>query len=148
MSRLKILKGLGNIFFVGLVVCMMSCASTSSKRSFGEVVDDSVLVNKVKVRLIKNKITNGLKVNVDAWKGIVTLKGRLNSQEQINKSIEIAESEVGVRQVKSYLVLKNEQGYGENHSNKKNSGNSSKIEEKEIGTGQAVDLDSAPRVTE
>lgn len=84
---------------------LVSCASTATKRSVGEVVDDAVISNKLKVKYLKDKQVKGFKVNVDTWKGVVTLRGRMENQEQINRAIQIAERERGVKVVKSYLVI-------------------------------------------
>ncbi len=88
-----------------LILAVAGCSSTSSKRSMGEVIDDSVISNKVKVKYLKDKTVKGLKVNVDTWKGIVTLHGRVDSQEQVDRAIVIAERQPGVKEVKSYLAV-------------------------------------------
>lgn len=90
------------IFLMGAV----ACSSTSQKRSIGEVIDDSVISNKLKVKFLKDKTVKGFKINIDTWKGVVSLRGKVDNQEQINRAVEIAERQPGVREVKSYLVLR------------------------------------------
>lgn len=88
-----------------LAFSLVQCASTPKKRSLGETLDDAVISNKLKTRYMGDKRVKAFKLNVDTWKGVVTLKGRLESQDQINHAIEMAERMAGVREVKSHLRL-------------------------------------------
>lgn len=114
------------IFLVPFFV--LACSSTPQKRSAGEVIDDAVISNKIKIKFVKDKVVKAFKINVDTWKGVVTLRGRVDSQEQINRALEIAERQQGVKTVKSYLVLTTT-------SAKKQKGTST-IEEKDLVTSQ------------
>lgn len=93
------------IFFIGV-----QCSATPKKRSFGQVIDDNVILVKLKTRFIKDKKVPSKDISIQVWKGVVTLKGELQTQEQINHAIELAEMQKGVREVKTYLVLN---GFGE-----------------------------------
>lgn len=86
-------------------VGLLACSATAQRRSFGEVVDDAVISNKIKIKYFKDKEVKGAAVNINTWKGVVTLKGVVGNQLQIHRAIEIAERQAGVREVKSYLVL-------------------------------------------
>lgn len=101
-SNIWVIWALALIFLMGA----FACSSTPQKRSIGEVIDDSVISNKLKVKFLKDKSVKGFKINIDTWKGVVSLRGKVNTQEQINRAVEIAERQPGVREVKSYLVLK------------------------------------------
>lgn len=94
------------ILLVSMILFFAQCSATSHKRSFGEVVDDNVIHTKLKTKLIKDKIVNAGQININVWKGVVTLKGTVDNQDQINRSIEMAEKQKGVTEVKAYLVLK------------------------------------------
>lgn len=96
--RKKILLLLGLVFLV-------ACSSTPHKRSVGEVIDDSVISNKLKIKYLKNIHMRALKINIDTWKGVVTLKGKVKSQDQIDKAVDIAERQPGVKEVKSNLTV-------------------------------------------
>jgi len=95
-------------FYFLLVLCILStqCSATAKKRSFGEVVDDNVISMKLRAKYVNKKTTPSTRINMKVWKGVVTLSGALNTQEQINAAIETAEQQAGVREVKAYLVLK------------------------------------------
>ncbi|EKD42118.1 MAG: transport-associated protein [uncultured bacterium] len=88
-----------------VLLFLTSCASTPVKRNLSEVIDDSVISNRLKVRYIKDTLVKGFDINIDTYKGIVSLKGQLEDQSQINRAIEIAERENGVKEVKSYLYI-------------------------------------------
>jgi len=115
-----------NILFVSALLVLLptltGCPATHTRRSFGEVVDDGMISNKLKVKYLKDKEIKGFQINVDTWRGVVSLQGRVNTQEQINRSIEIAEQQKGVREVKSYLLLKDEG----------NKSNKSRIKERDV----------------
>ena len=83
-----------------------ACSATPRKRSVGEVIDDSVISSKLKVKYLKDKSIKGFKINIDTWKGVVTLKGKVEGQRQIDRAVDIAERQPGVKEVKSYLIVK------------------------------------------
>ena len=90
-----------------LVLALFSaCSATASKRSIGEVIDDAVITNKLKTSYMKDKGVKAHQIDVDTWKGVVSLRGRVESQDQINRAIELAERQPGVREVKSYLAIR------------------------------------------
>lgn len=97
------------ICMLALVSMIFSCASTAHKRSFGEVIDDEVVAVNLKTKFMKDKAVPAKKILIRVWKGVVTLKGELDSQSSINRAIELAEKQRGVREVNSLLVL---QGFG------------------------------------
>ncbi len=85
-----------------------ACASTPEKRSFGEVVDDTVLTSRVKTKLLADKETKGIKINVDSWKGDVTLKGKVSSEAERAKTVEVVQGVSGVRSVNDLLTVGDE----------------------------------------
>ncbi|MDO8520234.1 MAG: BON domain-containing protein [Deltaproteobacteria bacterium] len=89
-----------------VIILLAACSATPKKRSVGEVIDDSVISNKLKVKYLRDKTVKGLKINIDTWKGVVTLKGKVDSQGQIDRAVELAERQQGVREVKSYLIIR------------------------------------------
>lgn len=114
-------KKIVSFLFAVLMISLSACAGTSNKRSFGQVVDDAVITNKLKAKYIKDKTVKAFKVDVDTHKGVVKLKGKVDNQEQIDRAIEIAERMPGVNEVKSYLIVKNRSEWSsqETSSNKR-----------------------------
>lgn len=88
-----------------IAVTLFACASTASKRSVGEVLDDNVVAMKLRTKLAKDKIVNFGNMDIKVWKGIVTLTGSQANQEQIDRAIEVSEQQAGVKEVKAFLVL-------------------------------------------
>lgn len=93
-----------------IVVFTVSCSATSQKRSLGEVLDDGVITNKLKTRFMKDKSVKAHQIDIDTWKGVVSLKGTVDTQEQVDRAVQIAERQGGVKEVKSYLVISRERG--------------------------------------
>ena len=98
--------------FILLLVATLSmaiggCSSTQMRRSLGETIDDAVITNKLKTKFMKDKTVKAFQIDIDAWKGVVSLRGKVDSQNQIYKAIEMAERQTGVKEVKSYLVIRN-----------------------------------------
>lgn len=90
--------------FVVLLLCQ--CSATTSKRSTGETIDDNVIMVKLRSKYINDKIVKAGQIKVKSWKGVVTLSGVMDTQTAVNRAIEIAEQQNGVKEVKAYLVLK------------------------------------------
>lgn len=96
-----------NLLFPILIAMLtLNCAASSQSRSFGEVVDDEVIALSLKTKYMKDKGVPAKDVSIKVWRGIVTLKGELAEQEQINRAVELAELQKGVKEVKAFLVLK------------------------------------------
>lgn len=89
-----------------LALFLLACSATPQKRSLGEVIDDTVIATKLKTKYMKDGVVDNKNVKLKVRKGVVQLSGVLNSQGEINRAIEIAEKQKGVKEVKAYLVLK------------------------------------------
>ena len=100
-----------NIFISYLVMLMLiatftACASTPTRESTGEYVDDSVITTKVKALLAEDAFLMSFQIGVETHKGIVQLSGFVDSQNTINKAGQIAMSVKGAKSVKNDLILK------------------------------------------
>ena len=96
----------------------MACAPTAKKRSFGETFDDNVMAIRLRTKFLKDKVVPSQDISIKVRRGVVTLTGEVNRQEQLNRSIELAEMQPGVKEVKAYLVLR-EFGKLKQHAEKK-----------------------------
>ncbi len=90
---------------MGLAVVMSGCAKNSQNRTVTRAFDESVLDLKLRSKFMKDKSVPSNRIRIDIERDVVTLQGRLQNQDQINRAIEIAEQQQGVAEVKSYLVL-------------------------------------------
>jgi osmotically-inducible protein OsmY len=98
--------------FVGYFVLLMliasfaACASTPTRESTGEYVDDSVITTKVKSLLAADDFLKSFQISVETYKGTVQLSGFADSQKAVDKAGEIARSVKGVTSVKNDLIVK------------------------------------------
>jgi len=104
MKKRNIFIGYFALFM--LIVIFMACASTSKQESTGEYVDDSVITTKVKALLANDEFFKSFQIGVETFKGTVQLSGFVNSQQAIDKAVQIARSVKGVTSVKNDLIVK------------------------------------------
>ena len=89
-----------------LVTALAACASTSTRSSTGEYIDDSVITTKVKSLIAADDFLKAFAVSVETFKGVVQLSGFVNSQEAVNRAGQIASGVKGVQSVKNNLIVK------------------------------------------
>jgi osmotically-inducible protein OsmY len=97
---------IGYLVLIMFVATFMACASTSTRESTGEYVDDSVITTKVKSLLAADDFLKSFQIGVETYKGIVQLSGFVDSQSTVNKAVEITRSVKGVQSVKNNLIIK------------------------------------------
>ncbi len=74
-------------------------------KSVGETIDDSAITAQVKTSLLNDPQVAGLKIDVDTFKGVVTLSGAVKSTAERDKAISLARQVKGVTDVKSTLQI-------------------------------------------
>ncbi len=89
-----------------LIGALVACASTPTRESTGEYVDDSVITTKVKSLLANDDFLKSFQISVETYKGTVQLSGFVDSQKAIDKAGEIASSVKGIKSVKNNLMVK------------------------------------------
>ena len=94
------------LVLVMLIATFAACAATRTHESTGEYVDDSVITTKVKSLLAADDFLKSFQIGVETYKGVVQLSGFVNSQEAINKAVEIVRSVKGVKSIKNDLIVK------------------------------------------
>jgi hyperosmotically inducible protein len=90
------------VFFVILAVLAAGCRSTTG-RSVGQNIDDKTILASVKSKLVADKVSNLIKVDVDVTNGTVYLTGNVDSAEQKSRAERIAQEVNGVRSVVNNL---------------------------------------------
>lgn len=91
---------------IGLVAVFLGCASTPTRQSTGEKVDDSVLTTKVKAAILDEPTLKVFQINVETFKGAVQLSGFVDSAQSVKKAGEVARGVTGVKSVKNNLIVK------------------------------------------
>lgn len=94
------------IFSLALVLTAVGgCAASGQSRSTGEVMDDSSIAARTKSALLADELTDGLNIDVEVDRNRVQLNGFVDSQAQINRASEIAQSISGVTSVDNNLQV-------------------------------------------
>jgi len=75
-------------------------------RSAGQLLDDSVLANKIKAKFVGKAGIRSLNIDVDVYRGVVTLTGIVGSQTEKTKAINIAKVTSGTVRVVDNLTVK------------------------------------------
>ncbi|MFZ3253769.1 MAG: BON domain-containing protein [Syntrophales bacterium] len=89
-----------------LIAIFAACASTRTRESAGEYVDDSVITTKVKSLLAADDFLKSFQISVETYQGAVQLSGFVNSQKAVDEAGEITRSVNGVKSIKNNLIVK------------------------------------------
>jgi len=94
------------------IAALMACAAAAhaatpeaptsmekTEKNVEKAVSDSWITTKVKSEILANSVSKGFKVNVKTKAGVVTLKGKLPTQDSIDLVKMIAEKVKGVKSV-------------------------------------------------
>lgn len=74
-------------------------------KTVGETIDDATITTRVKTAFINDPVVGALRIDVDTFKGVVTLSGRVKSKDEEQKAIAVARGIKGVTEVKSTLQI-------------------------------------------
>jgi hyperosmotically inducible periplasmic protein len=97
---MRLLKALAIVGLLGAPVA--ACSGESA----GEYVDDSVISNTVRAKLIDDPDLNIFQVDVTTLQGEVQISGFVESQADKDRAGEVARSVDGVREVHNNLVVR------------------------------------------
>src|SRR5215211_7804695 len=74
-------------------------------KSVGDTIDDATITTRVKTSFVNDPVVGALRIDVDTFKGIVTLSGRVKTKQEEQKAIDLARKVRGVTDVKSTLQI-------------------------------------------
>jgi osmotically-inducible protein OsmY len=74
-------------------------------KTVGETIDVTTITTRVKTAMLNDPGVGGLRVDVDTFKGVVTLSGRVKSQTEKDQAISIARRVDGVTEVKDAMQV-------------------------------------------
>jgi osmotically-inducible protein OsmY len=74
-------------------------------KSVQDTIDDATITARVKTALLNDPDVGGLRIDVDTFKGVVTLSGRVKSKVEEDKAVAVARRIRGVSDVKSTLQV-------------------------------------------
>jgi osmotically-inducible protein OsmY len=78
---------------------------TACGKTVGDTIDDATITTRVKTSLLNDPDVGGLRIDVDTFKGVVTLSGAVKSPGERDKAIALARKIGGVTDVKSTLQI-------------------------------------------
>ena len=88
-----------------LIVVLAPMLLGACGKTVGETIDDATITTRVKTSFINDPDIGGLRIDVDTFKGVVTLSGRVKTKEEEQKAIALARQIRGVTDVKSTLQI-------------------------------------------
>jgi osmotically-inducible protein OsmY len=74
-------------------------------KTVGDTIDDATITTRVKTAFVNDPVVGALRIDVDTFKGVVTLSGRVKSKDEETKAIALARSISGVTDVRSTLQI-------------------------------------------
>ena len=78
------------------------------KRSSGEIIDDAAITSSINTKYVKDDLVSALDVNVDTYRGVVTLNGMVANQAAAKRAIDLALSTKNVTKVISNLTIRDQ----------------------------------------
>jgi osmotically-inducible protein OsmY len=74
-------------------------------KTVGEAIDDTTITTRVKTQMLNDPQVGGLRIDVDTFKGAVTLSGRVKTEAERAQAIALARRVSGVTEVKDALQV-------------------------------------------
>ena len=94
-----------NRFSVAVLALMLIAPLAGCGKAVADTIDDAGITVRVKTVFVNDPLVGAERIDVDTFKGVVTLSGRVKSKELETKAIELARTIKGVTEVKSTLVI-------------------------------------------
>lgn len=103
---MKFSQALAIALVSGVTLLGSGCAVMRGQTDVGTYVDDRTITTAVKAKLIEDRRTGGLSINVDTLNGEVSLSGFAKSNEEKAVAGQIAASTGGVKSVRNNLIVR------------------------------------------
>lgn len=98
------------LFSLVFSLFLTACAPTQTSRSTGETLDDAAITARVKTEIAQTQgIGEAAMINVDTYRGVVSLAGFVDSEQQRRIAEQAASKVKGVTRVINNLELKKRQ---------------------------------------
>jgi osmotically-inducible protein OsmY len=99
------MKELSNAKGLLLALVLVIPMTVACGKTVGETIDDTTITTRVKTAMLNDPAVGGLAVNVDTFKGVVTLSGRVKTDAEKAQALAIARRTSGVVEVKDALQI-------------------------------------------
>jgi osmotically-inducible protein OsmY len=94
------------LFAAVALTTLAGCASTQTRESTGQYMDDTAITTKVKSAILNEPSLKSAEINVETFKGRVQLSGFVSSRASIDKAVQVAQGVSGVGSVASDMRVK------------------------------------------
>src|SRR6185436_19628279 len=74
-------------------------------KTVGETIDDTTITTRVKTAMLNDPAVGGMRIDVDTFKGVVTLSGRVKNETERQQAVGLARRTSGVVEVKDALQV-------------------------------------------
>jgi osmotically-inducible protein OsmY len=99
------MKQLSHWKTLALALLVAAPLTAGCGKTVGETIDDTTITTRVKTAMLNDPQVGGLKIDVDTFKGVVTLSGAVKSQAEHDQAIALARRTSGVTEVKDALQI-------------------------------------------
>jgi osmotically-inducible protein OsmY len=99
------MRKLSNWKTLVLATLIAAPLATGCGKTVGETIDDTTITTRVKTAMLNDPQVGGLRIDVDTFKGAVTLSGRVKSEAEKQQAISLARGINGVAEVKDALQV-------------------------------------------
>ncbi len=89
------------VVIMAFVFGFAGCRQDGTAEKAGEIMDDSAITAKIKAEILSDPLFKVSQINVSATNNVVMLSGVVDSQQGIDRAVEIAH---GVKNVKSVVT--------------------------------------------
>jgi hyperosmotically inducible periplasmic protein len=103
---MKQTRAIALAILTGITLATSGCAVMRGQTDAATYVDDRAITTAVKAKLLEDKSTGGLSINVDTLNGEVALSGFAKSQNEKDMAARIASNTKGVKAVRNNLVVR------------------------------------------
>jgi len=88
-----------------LALVFAALVTVGCGKTVGEAIDDTTITTRVKTAMLNDPAVGGLRIDVDTFKGVVTLSGRVKSQAEKDQAVALARMIGGVSEVKDAMQV-------------------------------------------
>lgn len=88
-----------------LALVLAAPITAACGKTVGETIDDTTITTRVKTAMLNDPGVGGMRIDVDTFKGVVTLSGRVKSDAERQQALDLARRTSGVIDVKDALQI-------------------------------------------
>lgn len=103
---MKTLNRIPMVLATAALLAAAGCASTSTRESTGQYIDDAAITSKVKAAILEDSTLKSSEIHVETFKGVVQLSGFVSTPTMIDRAVDRAQSVGGVVSVKNDMQVK------------------------------------------